>query len=98
MAMPIRRGDEVTEAVLSRAGRYRKLAENLEIKEVVGDGEHRRRYAVCFNAHEARRQRAHRDEHIKELEADWRALPIGASTATAKASARCARAPARVTC
>jgi hypothetical protein len=75
MAMPMRRGDEVTEAVLSRPGRYRKLAENLEVKEVtVGDGERRRRYAVCFNPQEARRQRAHRDELIQELEAELACL------------------------
>ena len=74
MAMPMRRGDEVTEAVLSRPGRYRKIADNLEVKEVVvGDGE-RRRYAVCFNPQEARRQRAHRDERIRELEAELACL------------------------
>jgi hypothetical protein len=75
MAMPMRRGDEVTEAVLSRPGRYRKVADNLEVKEVViGDGERRRRYAVCFNAQEARRQRAHRQERIHELEAELACL------------------------
>jgi hypothetical protein len=75
MAMPMRRGDELTEAVLSRPGRYRKIADNLEVKEVVvGDGERRRRYAVCFNAQEARRQRAHRDERIKEVEAELASL------------------------
>ncbi len=32
-------GDKVTEEVLSRAGRYRTVAENLEVKEViVGEG------------------------------------------------------------
>ena len=75
MAMPMRRGDEVTEAVLARPGRYRKLADNLEVKEVtVGEGERRRRYAVCFNPQEARRQRAHRDELIKELESELACL------------------------
>jgi len=75
MAMPMRRGDEVTEAVLSRPGRYRKVAENLEVKEViVGDGERRRRYAVCFNPQEARRQRAYRQERIGELEAELACL------------------------
>ena len=55
--MPMRREDEVTEAVLSRPGRYRQVAENLEVKEViVGDGERRRRYAVCFNPIEDKRQ------------------------------------------
>ena len=43
LAMPMRRGDEVTEHVLSRPGRYHTVAENLEVKEVIlGDGERRR--------------------------------------------------------
>jgi transposase len=76
LAMPMRRGDEVTEAVLSRPGRYRQVAENLEVKEVVvGDGERRRRYAVCFNPIEAKRQKAHREELLKELEAELASLP-----------------------
>ena len=75
LAMPMRRGDEVTEAVLSRPGRYRVVAENLEVKEVVvGEGERRRRYAVCFNPLEARRQKSHRDELIKALEAELACL------------------------
>jgi transposase len=75
MAMPMRRSDEVTEAVLSRPGRYRKVAENLEVKEVVvGEGERRRRYAVCFNPLEAKRQKAHRETLIKELEAELASL------------------------
>jgi len=75
MAMPMRRGDEITESVLSRPGRYRKVAENLEVKEViVGEGERRRRYAVCFNPLEAKRQKAHRETLIKELEAELASL------------------------
>jgi len=75
MAMPMRRGDEVTESVLTRPGRYRKVAENLEVKEViVGEGERRRRYAVCFNPLEARRQKAHREVLIRELEAELASL------------------------
>lgn len=35
LAMPMRRGDEITEDVLSRSGRYRTVAENLEVKEVI---------------------------------------------------------------
>lgn len=73
--MPMRRGDEITEDVLSRPGRYRTVAENLEVKEViVGEGERRRRYAVCFNPLEARRQKAHRDELLNELEAELASL------------------------
>lgn len=75
MAMPMRRGDEVTEAVLTRPGRYRKVAQNLEVKEVlVGEGERRHRYAVCFNPEEAKRQKAHREELLKELEAELASL------------------------
>jgi transposase len=71
----MRRGDEVTEEVLSRPGRYRTVAENLEVKEViVGDGERRRRYAVCFNPLEAKRQKAHRVELLTELEAELASL------------------------
>jgi hypothetical protein len=75
LAMPMKRGDEVTEAVLARAGRYRKVTENLEVKEVVvGDGERRRRYAVCCNPQEVRRQRAHRARLLTELEAELASL------------------------
>jgi len=75
MAMPMRRGDEVTEAVLGRPGRYRQVAQNLEVKEVViGEGERRRRYAVCYNPQEAQRQKAHREELLKELEAELATL------------------------
>ncbi len=75
MAIPMRRGDEVTEAVLTRPGRYRKVAQNLEVKEVVvGEGERRHRYAVCFNPEEAKRQKAHREELLKELEAELASL------------------------
>lgn len=71
LAMPMKRGDEVTEAVLARPGRYRAVAENLQVKEVVvGDGERRRRYAVCFNPQEARRQRQYRERLLTELEAE----------------------------
>ncbi|MDP3768710.1 MAG: IS1634 family transposase, partial [Dehalococcoidia bacterium] len=66
----MRAGDEVTEQVLKRAGRYQKVADNLEVKEViVGDGERRRRYVVCYNPHEAERQRRHRESRISELHA-----------------------------
>ncbi|MFB6358317.1 MAG: hypothetical protein ABEJ96_04740 [Thiohalorhabdaceae bacterium] len=75
LAMPMRRGDEVTEAVLARPGRYRKVADNLEVKEVVvGDGQRRRRYALCYNPEEARRQKHHREQRITELEAELASL------------------------
>ena len=75
LAMPMRRGDQVTEQVLGRPGRYRKVAENLEVKEVVvGDGERRKRYALCYNPQEAKRQKNHREQLIHELEAELASL------------------------
>jgi transposase len=60
---------EVKAAVLTRAGRYQKIADNLSAKEVVvGDGERRRRYILCFNPLEAKRQHHQRQQVIQELE------------------------------
>jgi len=75
MCMPMRRGDAVTEQVLTRPGRYRVVAENLEVKEVVvGDGERRARYVVCFNPQEAQRQKVHREQVVHEIEAELHSL------------------------
>lgn len=75
MCMPVRPGEEVAEQVLSRPGRYQSVAHNLQVKEVVvGEGARARRYAVCFNPQEAARQRAHREERLRELEAELESL------------------------
>jgi transposase len=75
LASRLRAGDEVTEDVLKRAGRYQMVAENLQVKEVVvGDGERRRRYVVCFNPEEAERQGRHREKVIALLEAELATL------------------------
>jgi len=75
LCMPIHRGGEVAQEVLTRPGRYQKVADNLEVKEVtVGDGERRRRYVVCYNPEEAARQKQHRDQVLKELEAELEGL------------------------
>jgi transposase len=72
---------EVRADVLRRAGRYREIAENLKAKEVVvGEGELRRRYIVCFNPREAERQRKHREKVLAFLEtelASHRSLDAG---------------------
>jgi len=71
VCMPIHRGGEVAKDVVSRPGRYQKVADNLEVKEVtVGDGERRRRYVVCYNPEEAARQKQHREQVIEELKAE----------------------------
>jgi hypothetical protein len=75
MCMPVRAGDEVAKEVLARPGRYRSVADNLQVKEVsVGEGTRARRYAVCFNPQEAARQKAHREELLAEIEAELESL------------------------
>ena len=75
LCMPINRGGEIAEAVLTRPGRYQTVAENLRVKEVViGEGERRRRYVVCHNPQEEARQRKHREQVLKELEAELQTL------------------------
>ena len=59
---------EVQQEVLTRPGRYKKVADNLQVKEVeVGDGGLRRRYFLCYNPREAERQKRHRDGVLTEL-------------------------------
>jgi Transposase DDE domain len=75
LCMPMRRGDEVTTEVLQRPGRFQKVSENLRVKEVVvGEGERRRRYVVCHNPQEEKRQRTHRRQVLRELEAELASL------------------------
>ncbi len=59
---------EVKEEVLSRQGRYKEITKNLHAKEVVvGEGERRRRYILCFNPEQAKREAHHREEAVREL-------------------------------
>jgi transposase len=75
LAVPMRRVQDVEAEVLTRPGRYREVADNLQVKEVwVGDGERRKRYVLCFNPQEAERQRAHRQQVLMEIEAELTAL------------------------
>ena len=60
---------EIKKEVLAQPGRYTEITSNLHAKEVVlGDGERRRRYILCFNPKEAERQQAHRDGIVRLLE------------------------------
>ena len=61
----MRRQKEVGEAVLGRAGRYREVAGNLRVKEVMVEG---RRYIVCHNPEEARKDAIDREAIVKGLE------------------------------
>jgi len=71
----LRAGKPETQEALSRAGRYRAVAANLKVKEVVvGAGERRRRYVLCINPAEAERDRQRRQQAIARLEAELGAL------------------------
>lgn len=60
---------EIKRDVLSKRGRYTVIKDNLKAKEVIiGDGEMRKRYILCFNPKEAERQRIHRAKVIEILE------------------------------
>lgn len=85
---------EVREEVLTRRGRYQKLSENLLAKEIiVGDGERRRRYVLCYNPREAERRKMRREAAVsalvallqkhrsKDVKAKW-TVPLRASTRT----------------
>jgi transposase len=71
LAVPMRSLAEVKQEVLSRPGRYRSISENLRAKEVVvGDGARQRRYVLCHNPKEAKRERMRREQAVAALEAE----------------------------
>lgn len=63
---------EIKDNVLSRPGRYRRVSDNLHVKEVIvgGDGVRRRRYLVCYNPQQGKRQSRRRTEVISQLKAE----------------------------
>jgi len=62
---------EIKKDVLSKRGRYTVFKDNLQAKEViVGDGERRKRYILCYNPNEAKRQQKHRRMIVELLEAE----------------------------
>lgn len=68
-------GKPQVEEALSRPGRYQKVKHNVEVKEIiVGDGEARNRYILVRNPHEEARDKAQRDQIIRELEQELRGL------------------------
>jgi transposase len=59
---------EVRDEVLTRPGRYKVVSDSLQVKEVVvGEGEKRSRYILCYNPKEAERQKKRREAVIAEL-------------------------------
>ncbi len=63
----LRQGADNVEA-LARAGRYSRVADNLEVKEAwLGEGTARRRFVVCRNLAEARRDEQRRRDALERL-------------------------------
>jgi hypothetical protein len=64
LGCPLRRERAVAKEVLARPGRYHAIADNLEVKEVrLGE----RRYVVCRNPSEARRDATDREALLAKL-------------------------------
>jgi transposase len=62
---------EIKREVLGKRGRYSVFTDNLHAKEViVGDGERRTRYILCYNPKEAERQKKHREAILETLKAE----------------------------
>jgi hypothetical protein len=60
----MRRILEVRDEVMARAGRYRVVKDNLHVKEVWVDD---RRYVICFNPEEARKDQQDREKIVTAL-------------------------------
>src|ERR1700751_2931964 len=75
LAVPMRKVKDIEIEVLTRLGRYKQVADNLQVKKVWGgDGERRKRYVLCLNPQEAERERAHREQVLTELCAELNLL------------------------
>jgi len=73
---------EIKQKVLTKRGKYTVLRDNLHVKEViVGDGERRRRYILCYNPKEAKRQKKHRKHIVALLEKELNRHPDKSATA-----------------
>lgn len=65
----LRDRQEVHREVLSCRGRYRKIRDNLMIKETTaGKGLERRRFVIVYNPEEAAKDRVLRERHLKRIE------------------------------
>jgi transposase len=65
----LRDNQEVHKEVLAKRGRYLKIRENLEIKEVIiGNGERRRRFILVHNPEEAKKDKATREKILARIE------------------------------
>ncbi|EQD73123.1 transposase, IS4 family, partial [mine drainage metagenome] len=61
----LRGGSKDASLALSWPGRYREVAENLQVKEVVLEDDH---FVICYNPEQAVRDAAVRERMLKRLE------------------------------
>jgi transposase len=66
---PMRSGKKIVDEAMSRKGRYQKVRNHLEVKEiVVGDGEKRQRFILAYNSKEAEKDKKQRERLVRDLE------------------------------
>ncbi len=69
------RGPNVNEEALSRGGRFKKVNDNLHIKEVfVGEGSGRRRFVIAYNPEQAEHDKHVRARNLERIETELAAL------------------------
>ena len=72
----MRDAQAVHEKVLARGGRYQKVRDNLQVKEIlVGTGERRRRFILVYNPEQAKKDKLTREKTLKRIEGELAALP-----------------------
>lgn len=71
----LRDSQEAHKEALSFKGRFKKVRDNLEVKEiVVGEGERRRRFVLVFNPEQAKKDNATRERTLQRIEEEIKAL------------------------
>jgi len=69
------RGPNINEEALNRGGRFKKVNDNLHIKEVfVGEGSGRRRFVIAYNPEQAEHDKHIRERNLERIEAELAAL------------------------
>ena len=69
------RGPNINEEALNRGGRFKKVNDNLHIKEVfVGEGSGRRRFVIAYNPEQAEHDKHVRERNLERIEAELGAL------------------------
>lgn len=74
----MRAGKKLVEEALSRPGRYQKVRDNLEVKEIlIGNGETQQRYVLVRNPLQVERDREQREQILTRISTELETLPNG---------------------